>query len=203
MSTGIDDEAEPPGNAEVRELMLSDALPRIARVLADKYPTARNDAEDAVYDAVAKYLAKRADQVEIDKPDSYIFITAQNFMLRKVQRQVNRESGEDDTPEGVGEYADTDAIDKDTYQYLRGIVRRWESKRLREVTLLFLEAAYEGEVLTQQEASEQVSVLLDEDVPWASIGKTRSRGFHRLRDEILDIASKTGINPIDGSETTK
>lgn len=193
--------AEPPGHREVRELMLSDALSPMVRTLRKRYPDAAADAEDAVTDAVAKFLAKRTAGEEMEKPAGWIFVTAKRFLLNKLEREVNRETSDDALADGHSDPPDGEVLDKDTYQFLKGLVERWESRRLSVVTLLYLEAEYENEPLTQQEAAEQASVLLDEDVPWTSVGKTRSRGFVRLREQIRDIARQTGINPIDGRET--
>lgn len=195
------DGVEPPGAAEVRDLMAEGHLETIQRWLVAKFPDATADVEDAVVDAVVRFLTARAKGKQIDEPAAWIRVAARNKVLNILERQVARETGDDELEDVEVQSSEPTTEDRDAFQYLRTLIERWPSGRLRVVTLLYLEAGYEQEPLSQQEAAEMASLILDDDVPWTAIGKTRQRGFERLRAEILGIASQTGINPITGEET--
>jgi hypothetical protein len=188
------DEPEPPGHEEVRALMGDGSLAGVMRHLTSLYPDAASGAEEAVYSAIATYLAKRKNGAVIDEPVNWIFVVAKNYILKCLERRINRETPYDLVFRQASTEDNVHA--GETYEYLKGLVDRWESRRLRVVTALYLESYYIDEPLSQVEAAEQASLLLDEDVPWTSIGKTRARGLQRLREQILQIASDTGINPI-------
>lgn len=195
------EEDEPPGAAEVRLLMKDGDFETIQRWLVKRYPDAKSDIEDAVVDAVVRYMAARAKGKQVSEPAAWVRVAAKNRILNILERQVARETDADglvDLPVGSGEPT---FEDKDAFHYLKALIERWPSGRLRVVTLLYLEAGYEQEPLSQQESAEMASLILDEDVPWTAIGKTRQRGFERLNAEILEIASQTGINPMTGEET--
>jgi DNA-directed RNA polymerase specialized sigma24 family protein len=198
----VDEEEDmPPGSAAVRLLMENGTLAAIHRWLVRLYPDVSAHAEDAVVDGVVRFLAARASGREINEPAAWIRVTARNRVLNLLERQVGRETEADGLEDFVAQASGPTAEDKDVFRYLKGLIERWPSGRLRVITLLYLEAGCEQEPLSQQEAAEMASAILGEDVPWTVIGKTRQRGFERLRAEILAIASQTGINPVTGEET--
>lgn len=181
--------------------MANGDLVMIERWLAKHYPDAGAHIEDAVIDAVVRFLSARSKGKQIDEPAAWIRVAAKNRVLNILERQVGRETGDGALESLTTSTTDPTAEDKDVFQYLKNMIDRWPSGRMRVVTLLYLEAGYEQEPLSQQEAAETASLVLDEDVPWTAIGKTRQRGFERLRAEILAIATQTGINPITGEES--
>lgn len=176
------------------------SLAVIAGILRRDCPDAASHVEDAVVEAVTRYLAKCAVGAEIENPAGWIRVTAARYLLNKLEREIGRET----TEEGVSsleDYSSEPSVeDRDIFRFLKDLVERWESRRMRVVTLLYLEAGYEGETLSHVEAAKDASEILGENVPWTSIGQTRSRGLTRLKAEILAIAEETGFDPITGRE---
>ncbi len=195
------DEDVPPGSSDVRLLMANGDLSTIQHWLAKRYPDADAHIEDAVVDAVVRFLAAKSSGKQIDEPGAWIRVVAKNRVLNILERQIARQTDEDALVHLACDSAGPTAEDRDVFRYLKNIIDRWPSGRMRVITLLYLEAGYEQEPLSQQEAAEMASLILDEDVPWTAVGKTRQRGFDKLRAEILTIATQTGINPITGEET--
>lgn len=194
-------EAEPPGSDEVRQLMQDRTLAVIAGALGKTYPDVSSHVEDAVVEGVVRYLAKRKAGVEIENPAGWIRVTAKNHLLNKLEREIGRETTDENLSSVAESCGEPSLEDRETFQFIKGLVERWESRRLKVVTLLFLEAGYEGEALSHVEAANYARDILGEDVPWTSIGQTRRRGLTRLKAEILTIAEETGFDPITGKET--
>jgi DNA-directed RNA polymerase specialized sigma24 family protein len=194
-------EVEPPGSDEVRRLMRGPTLAVIAGALRKTYPDASSHVEDAVIEGVVSFLAKRKAGVEIENPAGWIRVTAKNYLLNKLEREIGRETTDENLSSFAESRGEPSLEDREMFQFIKGLVERWESRRLKVVTLLFLEAGYEGEPLSQMEAANYASDILGEDVPWTSIGQTRRRGLTRLKAEILTIAEETGFDPITGKET--
>jgi DNA-directed RNA polymerase specialized sigma24 family protein len=195
---GVDN---PPGNAAVRDLMADGTLRTIIGWLIKEFPDAKADAEDAVVDAVVRFLAKRSKGELINEPGGWIRVAAANRIRNLLRRRINRERSDEYLDDGPATFGEPTPADKETFTFLKTLIDRWPSKRMKVITLLYLEAGYEQEPLSQQEAAELASQILGEDVPWTAVGKTHQRGMERLRAEILAIASETGINPITGEET--
>ena len=171
----------------VEGLLLDGFLAGVATRLGRAYPDARADVEDAVAEAVIRFLAKAGKGELIEKPRDWIFVVAKNDVLRRLQRIKNREvTYEPDEDEQTGG-PDEEALADDTYKFIVGLVERWPSARLRVVTLLFLESAHLNSPLSYYEAADEASAILDEDVPCKSIGKTKTRGLERLAAELHEL----------------
>ena len=72
------------------------------------------------------------------------------------------------------------ALLRATYDVLRSHVATWETENVRVVTLLYLEAAFEGEPLTSDDAAELAGELLGYEVDDSFVRTWKSRGFKKL-----------------------
>lgn len=197
-----DEEADnPPGSAAVRDLIANGTFQTIIGWLIKKFPDAKADAEDAVVDGVVRFLASRGKGKDIPEPGAWIRVAAANRIRNILRRRIGREASDEYIDDTRASHDEPTLEDKETFAYLRNLIAKWPSERMRVITLLYLEASYEQEPLSQQEAAEIASQILGEDVPWTAVGKTHRRGIERLRAEILAIANETGINPVTGEET--
>jgi DNA-directed RNA polymerase specialized sigma24 family protein len=190
---------EPPGSNEIRQLMQGQYFPATVGLLMKQYPDLASKAEDAVFDGVLQFLAKRAAGGVIEHPAAWIRTASRSHLLNLKRRAV-RETTDEDLMKRPAPSYQPNVEDKDVLNYLKSLIERWPNARMRVITLLYLEAGYFGEPLSVEEAASSVSAILCEDVPWTSISKTRLRGLERLKTEILTIAEQTGLNPLTGEE---
>lgn len=175
----------------VRELFLDG----LTRVLERRFPRATNVMyEDAVAEGVAKLLKTGQDR-DITNPRGYLTTVAINEMRRALSRAAREvlpgSSEEDDDAEwyDAGTPADdrpteVEAVGGAVYIYVKGLVERRESQKLRATTLLVLEGAYVGEPLTGAELAERLADILGEEVAEDTARQWRKRGLDRLRSEL-------------------
>jgi hypothetical protein len=76
------------------------------------------------------------------------------------------------------------AVGEAVYQHVKALVERWDSRNLSVATLLVVESAYLGEVLTGEELAERLSEILDEDVLEETARQWKKRGLDRLRQQL-------------------
>jgi len=151
--------------------------------------------EDAVADAVKKLL-EAGKRHEIRDPRAYLTTIAINEMKRALRRaaiEVLPEAPDEGDEEWFDEHQrDSDdrptedaAVGRLVYEYVTGIVRAWETEKLRVTTLLVLEGAYVGEPLSGRELTERLSDIVGDDVEEDTARQLRKRGLDRVREHLV------------------
>ncbi len=150
--------------------------------------------EDAVAEAVKKLL-EAGERREIRDPRAYLTTIAINEMHGALRRAAI-EILPDAPDEGDEERFDAHRVDADdrptedaavgrlVYEYVTGLVRAWETEKLRTTTLLVLEGAFVGEPLSGRELTERLSDILGEDIEEDTARQLRKRGLDRLRKQL-------------------
>lgn len=141
-------------------------------------------AEDAVAEGLAR-MVERADRLEVDDPRAYLTAIATNLMRRAVKETLPLGYGENFEGDEQGEQ--DDALGKETYLFIKGLVDRWETNTLRTVTLLVLEGAYLVDPLTGEELTRETGRLLGEEISTATVRQWKKRGLDRLQQELREL----------------
>lgn len=150
--------------------------------------------EDAVSEAVKKLL-EAGERREIRDPRAYLTTIAINEMKRALRRaaiEVLPEAPDEGDEEWFDEHGvnpddrptEDAAVGRLVYEYVTGIVRAWETEKLRVTTLLVLEGAYIGEPLSGRELTERLSDIVGQDVEEDTARQLRKRGLDRLRQHL-------------------
>lgn len=185
------------------EAMLRDGyVEGLARRLCRDFPALASEATGAVGHAVEKMVLR---PVAPTNPRGYLAASAYNEMKRLVRKRARMESLEalaaDDedghpgwTPVDPGFTVEEQALLRATYDQLRAEVETWETDNVKVVTLLYLEAAFDGEPLTSTDAAELAGELLGYEVDDSFVRTWKSRGFKKLRDYVtaLDAVETRG-----------
>ena len=186
-----------PDLADAVEEMLSDGyIEGLTIGLRSKYPRYRDEAHDAVGHAVEKLIQRES----VKSPRSYLATSAYNYMKKHAERSarfrlVSIETG---GPDGEPLEFDEDgwtveerALLDEAYRFLVKEVEKWETGNVRDTTLLFLEAAYDGEPLTSADAAELLGSIFGEDVDASFVRTWKNRGFKKLRKLIIETQNET------------
>jgi DNA-directed RNA polymerase specialized sigma24 family protein len=163
----------------------SDHFPEgLVKRLEKQFRVDGQTAEDAVAEGLAR-MVERADRLEVDDPRAYLTAVATNLMRRAVQEKLPL--GYDESFEGDEQEEEDDALGKETYLFIKGIVDRWETNTLRTVTLLVLEGAYVGDPLSGEELTRETGRLLGEEISAATVRQWKKRGLDRLQQELREL----------------
>jgi DNA-directed RNA polymerase specialized sigma24 family protein len=170
------------------EALMRERFPEgLVRALEAKFNAGRtDDFEDAIAEGFAKLV--RHDRA-LENPRGYVTAVATNAMRRILSRAARErlpdsdmaEEGEPDTwADPTGE----EAIGTAMFEFVRGIVERWESRNYRTATLVILVAAELGEPLSAEELAEELEDRVGHEVLPSTARQWRKRGLDRLRAEL-------------------
>lgn len=185
-----------PGIVADVEVMLGDGFVEgLVRRLCRDFPALSSEGTDAVGHAVEKMIVK---PVAPTNPRGYLAASAYNEMKRLVRKRARTESLEalaahdgdgrpGWTPADPGFTVEEQALLRATYDQLRADVETWETENVKVVTLLYLEAAFDGEPLTSSDAAELTGELLGYEVDDSFVRTWKSRGFKKLRDYVTAL----------------
>jgi hypothetical protein len=180
--------------AEVESMLRDGTVEGLARQLMSSFPGLAAEAESAIGHAVEKLIVRPNGPRDCS---AYLAACAYNEMKRLARRCVRHESlealAERDEDWLDWELADSgptveeQALRRVVYDILRSHVAKWETENVQVVTLLYLEAAYEGEPLPSDAASELASELLGYEVDANFVRTWKSRGFKKLREFVATL----------------
>jgi len=149
----------------------------------------QDDVADAIQLGFEKLVAKLLRDEDVENPPGYVTAVAVSQMklvARRANRNVSLDKlmADDESapfePADEGWTVEERALVDAVYSDLKKHVETWETDNVRVVTLLYLEAAYNREPLTSEEAGEIASDILGAPVD-ASFARTwKHRGFKRL-----------------------
>lgn len=171
----------------IDEMLADGTIEGLASRLRGTYPKIRFAVEDAIAHAVEKLIV----QVQVRKPPQYLAACATNHM-NGVARELARRrlislDMLQDNPDTTFDLEDESwtveesALVNAVYDEVTRHVETWEPGNVKVVTLLYLEAAYNGEPLTSEDAAQVVSEIIGEEVGSDFVRTWKSRGFRRLR----------------------
>jgi DNA-directed RNA polymerase specialized sigma24 family protein len=192
-----------PGIVADVEAMLGDGFVEgLVRRLCRDFPALSSEGMGAVGHAVEKMIVR---PVAPTNPRGYLAASAYNEMKRLIRKRARTESLdalEAHDEDGRPGWAPADprftveeqALLRSTYDQLRAHVETWETENVKVVTLLYLEAAFDGEPLTSSDAAELTGELLGYEVDDAFVRTWKSRGFKKLRDYV------TALDTVDTRE---
>jgi len=167
----------------------------LARLLRSKFPAFAEEADAAIGQAVAQLITRPHAP---KNPRAYLAAIATNEMKRVARHWARRVSldqlaadGDDERP-GWEPFdsswtVEEQALLRATYDTLRAHVATWDTRTVSVVTLLYLEAAFNGEPLPSTTAAELASGLLGYEVDDAFVRTWKSRGFKKLRAFIASV----------------
>lgn len=181
--------------ADVEAMLRNGTIEGLVRRLKRDFPALASEATGAVGHGVEKLIVR--DTVP-DEPRRYLAACAYNEIKRIARQRVRDVSlealgSEDHDARGAWEPEDPawtveeQALLRTAFDLLRAQVETWETENVRVVTLLYLEAAFEGEPIPSQVASEIVGELLGYDVDDSFVRTWKSRGFKRLRNYVAAV----------------
>jgi DNA-directed RNA polymerase specialized sigma24 family protein len=193
-------EEQPPEGLgpAVEKMMRERFLDGLTRLLERRYPGSDGATyEDVVFESVARLL-EVGGRRSIDDPRAYITTIAINHMrrvLKQAARDVvvdfsaeDRDEEDEWTPPRSAEDVpvESEAVSQLVFDYVKDLVGRWESHKLRATTLLVLEGAYIGEPLSSEEMAGRLADILGEDVLPSTVRKWRQRGLDRLIAQLAE-----------------
>jgi hypothetical protein len=156
------------------------------------------DCEDAVAFAFEQ-LTRHKERGDIKEPKAWMTTVAVHEMNRivhiaTVERLALEADGEEEGEEpgrdpNVVRWLDPtldEALARDAYEFMRGLVDKWSMRNVRAATLLVLEAARVQEPLSNAELAELLAEQLGEDVATDTARQWRKRGLDRLRDQLVE-----------------
>jgi hypothetical protein len=166
---------------QVVSLMGTGEFDRLIGALRNAFPDLRDEAEDAIFEAVAKLL-RRSNERRIEHVSAWIYKVATNHLIRTHHQRARRTDAE---PE-LDEKQDPAEIahGRETLALVKRIIVTWENAHIRVVTLLYVEAAWLGEPMSLLEARDLATSILGEELSLGSIGTWKDRGFNRLTAEL-------------------
>lgn len=180
--------------ADVESMLGDGTVEGLVRRLRRDFPALESEATAAVGHGVEKLIVR--DTVP-DDPRRYLAACAYNEVKRVGRLRARHDSlealaseNEDHagwTPEDPGFTVEEQALLRATYDELRSHVETWETENVRLVTLLYLEAAFEGEPLPSEVAAEIVGELLGYEVEDSFVRTWKSRGFKKLREFVTAV----------------
>lgn len=151
--------------------------------LHSKFPRHKALAEDAVAQAVEQ-LALRHETIREVEPWLW---TVSLHELGKLARRADRYADLGDLPDGeVGDPSE-EVLVREAFRVVRQAVQQWDNKRIRVVTLLYLEAAVEMVRLDRAGAARLASEILGEPINPESVSQWRKRGFRDLRRMLQEL----------------
>jgi DNA-directed RNA polymerase specialized sigma24 family protein len=187
---------------ELEQLISAGLFDGLVRQIRSHYPwLGKQNVEDAVAEAVERVVRRLQRGPLHGNLADYVFKAALNS-ARKTGRTVARraETSLHAVPEAtVSRSLEDDALRAMAVGLLLAEVRSWENTNIREVTLVYLEAAVAGEPMEAGEVADVVSQVLGEEINLRSVSQWKARGFRRLgafyrriagTDEADDIAWK-------------
>jgi hypothetical protein len=178
-------ESTKPALIEALEQLVQARFPEgLVRRLEKQFRVDGQTAEDAVAEGLARMVA-RADRRDIDDPRAYLTTVATNLMRRAVKEALPL--GFEENFEGGEDLDEDDALGKETYLFIKGLVDRWETNTVRTVTLLVLEGAYLGDPLTGEELTRETGRLLGEEISATTVRQWKKRGLDRLQQELRQL----------------
>lgn len=183
--------------AEAEGMLRDGLLEGLARRLSVDYPTIPDHVPEAIGHGIEKLIARPVGR-EPKKPRSYVATCAYNEMKRERKLRARHESldalRENENggfePIDEGWTVEQRALIDEVYRELRAIVQRWETGHVREVTLLYLKAAYEGEPLPSDEAADEIGDMFGEKVDVDFVRTWKSRGYRRLKKQVGQMAAQ-------------
>ncbi len=173
--------------AEADAMLRDGYIEGLARNIRRAFPSLGEEATAAIGHAVERLILR---PVAPREPRRYLATSAYNEMRGLARRRGRYDSLDalSDSDGNVSELQDQawtveeQALLDATYRELRAVVESWETDHVRVVTLLYLEAAYEGEPLSSEDAADLVADVLGEDVDADFVRTWKSRGFRKLRE---------------------
>lgn len=182
---------------ELAELVDGGLIDALVRQIRAYYGTlGSGDVEDAVADAVERVVRRMKKGPLEGDLRSYMFkatLNSANKAVRRAQRRA--ESSLDASPEGAAPAVDEEVLRGQVIQLLLAEIRSWENAHIREVTLIYLEAAVAGEPIEGEEVAELASHILGEEINPRSVSQWRARGIRKLTTFYEDFTNtKEGDN---------
>lgn len=181
--------------AKVEAMLRDGTVEGLARRLRRDFPTLAAEADAAIGHGVERLILRPYSPRDCG---AYLAACAYNELKRLARLQARHESldalaADPDGDRPGWEPADgaatveEQALRRITYDLLRSHVSTWDTENVRVVTLLYLEAAYEGEPLSSDTAAELASELLGYEVDANFVRTWKSRGFRKLRDYVQAV----------------
>ena len=173
--------------AEAEGMLQDGFIEGLARRLGRDFPSLAEEATGSIGQALERLILR---PVSPREPRKYLATSAYNEMKGLARRRARYDSLDGlrdsdgnwsepaDQPWTVEEQALLDA----TYRELRTVVGTWETDHVRVVTLLYLEAAHEGEPLSSEDAADLLADILGEEVDADFVRTWKSRGYRKLRE---------------------
>jgi len=187
----VDDDGIRPSTTslteEIEELVREGYFDGVVGRLSARFPNLPwHDVEDAVETAVVTVLKATSEGKVIDEPRGYLYAVALNE-LRKRAKSGGAAEYDAEIHGRAESSAEDEILGRELFRVIKRLVDKWESGRMRTITLLFLESASEGERLSLVEAARLASEILGEQVPMSSVGKTKERGLRRLAEQLGNL----------------
>ncbi len=187
MSDFLTGAAEPEGPTDpweaVEAVLRSGYFDGMLRRLHASFPDLPQQAiEDAVYGAAEKCARQPRPP---DNVRAWLFAVARN-LLRDASRRKRSEPYDPEDPEQDkrrAPSAEDEAFPDDAYRTVVKHVGTWPGAKTRAVLLLWLEAAHQGEPLSDPDLAEAAGALLGEAISPGTAAVLKSRGRARLRAE--------------------
>jgi hypothetical protein len=182
--------------ASEAEAMLRDGLIEgLARRLRRDFPSLADEATAAIGQAVERLVTRPSAP---DNPRGYLAASAYNEMKRLARRAarttsldaLRRDSDLAFDPVDPAWTVEETALLDTVYREVRAFVESWETAHVRVVTLLYVEAAYEGEPLSSDDAAVLAAEILGEEVDAAFVRTWKSRGYRRLRQWVVEALER-------------
>jgi DNA-directed RNA polymerase specialized sigma24 family protein len=203
-----DDPAAEAWLDELEQLVRDRVFDAMFHQIRARYPDlGTGQVEDAVADAIEGVLRRLQRGPTTGDLRSYLFKSAWNAARKAAGKAARRNetalADDEETPADAWRNATTSAeetaLRNMAVQLLTAEVRCWENANIREVTLIYLEAAVAMEPIEATEVAERVGPILGEEINLTSVRQWKARGFRRLREYYLRLVeSETELTPRKG-----
>lgn len=172
------------GLAELEELLRQGFFDGLVGQLKARYPNlGSGHVEDAVASAV-EALVKRLRRGPLSgDARSYLAKIAYNAASKSAARAVlHPESPFEEQPDEFTPSAEDEALRQASIELIKAEVRSWENVNIREVTMAYIEAAVESEVVETDEVAEIVGNVVGEEINPNSVRTWKARGLRKLTE---------------------
>jgi DNA-directed RNA polymerase specialized sigma24 family protein len=175
--------AEATGLDQLELLLRQRFFDGLVRQLRVKFSNlGSSDVEDAVAGAVESLVKRLSRRPVSGDLRAYLSKSAFNEARRAARRRTRGlECPLDERDDSELPSTEDDALRTAGIEMIKAEVRSWENANVREVTLVYVEALVEGELLDTEEVAEIVSTVLGEEINPNSVRTWKARGLRKLQ----------------------